>query len=178
VHLTALKELDCTALVLGEVTTDHAVPFQCSISACVGELYRSYDPTAQQSEARIHVTPLKELDLIPSFTFADGATDQLPDVGANCRLFDFGSAVTPRSLRTLDGLAERLNSASSRPIEQRLKANSTRGIKIPDLEEGFSRTIISYFYFESAASKLPHMVRQTAQQIPQPRKPIQRRPIK
>jgi hypothetical protein len=35
------------------------------------------------------------------------------------------------------GIAAKLSKASQAPTEQRLKANKTRGLKMPDLEAGF-----------------------------------------
>ena len=41
--------------MLGEVTMDHVVPFQCSMSV---------PPTAQQSDAEVHVTSERKLSCV------------------------------------------------------------------------------------------------------------------
>ena len=43
----------------GEVTMDHAVPFQCSIS-----VWLPWSPTAQQSDAEEHVTSERKLSCV------------------------------------------------------------------------------------------------------------------
>src|SRR5262245_66319777 len=61
VHVTPSRRLYSVALVLGEVTMDHAVPFQCSMSVWETTAWSKYSPTAQQSEAEVHVTPSRRL---------------------------------------------------------------------------------------------------------------------
>jgi hypothetical protein len=47
------------APTLGAVTGVHDVPFQCSISPNGDPLLVASEPTAQQSDADMHVTPAK-----------------------------------------------------------------------------------------------------------------------
>src|SRR5262249_37374119 len=58
VHVTSRSWLSWVALVLGELTMDHAVPFQCSMNVWPRSPW-PWEPTAQQSEAEVHVTPLR-----------------------------------------------------------------------------------------------------------------------
>src|SRR5437762_2839880 len=60
-HVTPKRRLDSVTLVLGEVTMDHAVPFQCSVSVWETLASSQYPPTAQQSDAEEHVTPASRL---------------------------------------------------------------------------------------------------------------------
>src|SRR5262245_43741523 len=64
VHVTPKRRLYSVALVLGEVTMDHAVPFQCSMSVWETTAWSKYSPTAQQSEAEVHVTPSSRLSSV------------------------------------------------------------------------------------------------------------------
>src|SRR5207248_11522315 len=63
-HVTPKRRLDSVTLVLGEVTMDHAVPFQCSVSVWETLASSQYPPTAQQSDAEEHVTPSSRLGCV------------------------------------------------------------------------------------------------------------------
>ena len=63
-HVTPESTFSCVALVLGEVTMDHAVPFQCSVSVWETLASSQYPPTAQQSDAEEHVTPSSRLGCV------------------------------------------------------------------------------------------------------------------
>src|SRR6202043_2303081 len=59
-HATPRSWFAVSGLGLGVVTIDQALPFQCSASVSATKPLTKEEPTAQQSEALMHATPLRE----------------------------------------------------------------------------------------------------------------------
>src|SRR5947207_12562353 len=119
---------------------DHVVPFQCSMSV---------PPTAQQSDAEVHVTSERKLSCV-ALVLGELTMDQAAPVAASGML-DAGAAALPFNgaawLSTKAeapaelaegvfipraGFAAKLSIASRTPTEPRVKVAKMRGLKMPD----------------------------------------------
>src|SRR5205814_1836523 len=98
-------------------TMDQAAPFQCSTSVWGEEKSVLYWPTAQQSEAEVHVTPESTFSCV-ALVLGEVTMDHASPLGASGMLNA--------------GAAAKLSIASRTPTEPRAKATKMRGLKMPD----------------------------------------------
>ena len=124
------------------------MPFQCSVSGIPLS-----PPTAQQSEADVHVTPRSELepDGLGEFSIAQTTADvgasgilaaaarakPLNELGRLSIRDESPGELTTEPVISFGGFAAKLISASPVPAKQRVKAAKARGLKKPDLELRF-----------------------------------------
>jgi hypothetical protein len=117
--------------VLGELTTVHEFPFQCSIKVwALGKLFE-YDPTAQQSDSETHVVASR----FCGTSLGAGRIDQLdPDALATPPML--GPALKgkvlahwpPMSSVPLGVASAKLIIASATAVKHRVKATKIRGL--------------------------------------------------